>query len=53
MRAGGVIPHQITLMPPLSHMAEVDQITLVMVVMFRPMASTSNTYDKSQPKYTW
>ena len=27
MRAGGVIPHQITLMSPLSHMAEMDEIT--------------------------
>ena len=25
--AGGVIPHQITLMSPLSHMADMDQIT--------------------------
>ena len=27
MRAREVIPHQITLMSPLSHMAEMDQIT--------------------------
>ena len=26
--SGRVIPHQITLMSPLSHMADVDQITL-------------------------
>ena len=26
IRAGGVIPHQITLMSPLSHLAEMDQI---------------------------
>ena len=27
IRARGIIPHQITLMSPLSHMAEIDQIT--------------------------
>ena len=27
IRAGGVIPHQITMMSPLSHMAEMNQIT--------------------------
>ena len=27
IRARGIIPHQITLMSPLSHMAEMDQIT--------------------------
>ena len=26
-RAGGVVPHQITLMSPLSHLADMDQIT--------------------------
>ena len=51
--AGGVIPHQMTLMPPLSHIADMDQIIHSTIVMFGPMATTSNTLDESQPKYTW
>ena len=51
--AGGVIPHQMTLMPPLSHIAEMDQIINSTIVMLGPMATTSNTLDESQTKYTW
>ena len=51
--AEGVIPHQMTLMPPLSHIAEMDQIINSTIVMFGPMATISNILDESQPKYTW
>ena len=42
--AGGVIPHPMTLMPPLSHLAEMDQIINSTIVMFGPMATTSNKF---------
>ena len=49
--AGGVIPHQMTLML-LSPVAEMDQIIDSTIVMFGPMATTSNTLYEYQPKYT-
>ena len=49
-RAGGVIPHQITLVSPLSHMADMDQITqrlsclnqwpVLQILMMNPNATT-------------
>ena len=40
------------IMSPLSRMAGMDQMKKT-IVMFGPMASTSNTFDESQTKYTW
>ena len=47
--AGGVIHHQITLMAHVSFMAEMHTSDSTIVII-GPMA---NTYDESQPKYTW
>ena len=52
IRARGVIPHQITLMSPLSDLAEMDQITQRLSCLDQwPVLQIHN--DESQPKYTW
>ena len=52
IRAIGVIPHQITLMSPLPHMAEMDQITQQLSCLDQwPVLQIHN--DESQPKHTW
>ena len=53
IRAGGIIPNQITLMSPFPHNYGRNGPNYSTIVMFRPMANTSNTYAESQPKYTW
>ena len=50
---GGVIPHKITLMSPLSCMAGMYQMTKRLSCLDQWLKSTSNTFDESQPKYTW
>ena len=54
IRVRGVIPHQITLMSPLSHMAEIDQITQRLSCLDQwPVDLLQIHYDESQRKYTW
>ena len=51
IRAGGVIPHQITLMSPLLHMAENQIIQRLSCLDQWPVLQIH--YEESQPKYTW
>ena len=54
IRARGVIPHQITLMSPLSHMAEIDKITQRLSCLDQwPVGLLHTHWMNPKPKYTW
>ena len=55
IRDRGVIPRQITLMSPLSHMAEMDQIIrrLSCLDLLWPVGLLQKHWMNPKPKYTW
>ena len=54
IRARGVIPRQITLVSPLSHMAEMDQIIRRLSCLYQwPVGLPQIHWMNPKPKYTW